>query len=121
MDEDFPSDADGDALRRVVALGNDLSRAMEIDYFIVVPNREVGEVFAALAERAGFRVELEQDEEASNADVGDEASHWTCYCSKTMLATYLGVTEAQIELDKLSRPLGGFIDGWGTSGNQGDT
>jgi hypothetical protein len=108
MNEDYPDDADGDALRRVAAMGADMSRPMEIDFFVVVPDREAGEAVARLAARAGYRTELVHDEE-------DDA--WDCYCSRRMLPTHEGVVTAQHELDQLGRPFGGRSDGWGTAGD----
>lgn len=109
MESPYPNDADGDALRRVVSLGADMSRRMDIDFFVAVPNRTSGEVIAALAAQVGYRTRQVYDEE-------DDA--WTCYCTKSMLATHEGVVEAQRELDMLSEPHSGYTDGWGTFGNR---
>jgi hypothetical protein len=111
MKRDYPNDADGDALRRVVACGNDMSRPMEIYFFVVVLDRSVGRKFARAASRAGYLTDMRRD---------DEDDVITCTCSKTMLATYDGVVHAQHELAELSRPLGGYTDGWGTFGNVKD-
>ena len=112
MDEDYPDDADGDALRRVAATGADMSRPMEIEFFVAVPGREAGEAVARLVAAAGYRPELVHDE---------EDDRWDCYCRKTMLATHEGVTAAQRDLDELGRAFGGSSDGWGTSGEPTDT
>ena len=108
MSDTYPDDADGDALRRVASTGADMSGPMDIDFFVVVPDREGGEALAQLAARAGYRTELLHD---------DEDDAWDCYCTKSMLPTYDGVVTAQCELDQLSRPFGGHTDGWATSGN----
>src|SRR5262249_33233075 len=108
MSDDYPNDADGDALRRLASTGAEMSRPMEIDFIVTVPDRETGEAFAEIAARSGYRTELVHDEE-------DDA--WDCYCSRTMLPTYEGIVAAQRDLDKLSRPFGGYSDGWGTPGN----
>ena len=107
MNTPYPDDEDGEALRRVAALGADMSRPMEIDFFVAVPDREAGEAVARLASGLGYRVEVVHDEE-------DDA--WDCYCTRVMLATYDGIVAAQRELDGLSRPFGGRSDGWGTPG-----
>lgn len=106
---DYPSDADGDALRRVAALGSDMTRPMEIDFIVAVPDREAGEALVRLAIEAGYHPELTYDE---------QEDAWDCCCRETMLPSYEGVTAAQRELEGLSRPLGGRTDGWGTSGKQ---
>ena|SRR5260370_13467950 len=112
MSETYPNDADGDALRRVASTGIDMSCPMDIDFFVTVPDREAGDAVAELATRTGYHTKLVHDEE-------DDA--WDCYCTKTMLATYDCVVDAQLELDELSRPFGGHSDGWGTSGKSTGT
>jgi Regulator of ribonuclease activity B len=111
MSNTYPDDADGDALRRVASLGADMSRAMEIDFFVSVPDRQAGESVARLASSLGYRTEMVHDEEDDT---------WGCYCTNPMLATYDGIVEVQRELDELSRPFGGHSDGWGTPGHSVD-
>jgi regulator of RNase E activity RraB len=114
----FPHDADGDALRRVAQSGSDMSRPMEIDFFVAVPDRQAGEHVARLAAFRGYQVKVVEDAHEEGDD--EEGDAWTCYCTKAMLATYDGVVEAQRELDDLSRHFGGRSDGWGTSGNSAE-
>ena len=91
MNNDYPNDADGDALRRV-ASDADMPRPMEIDFFVAVPDQATGEAVGDLATAAGYSVSLGKDEES-----GD----WTAYCAKVMMATYDSALHAQQELDKL--------------------
>ena len=111
MSNGYPAGADGDALRRVESLGADMSRPMDIDFFVSVPDQLAGESVAQLASGLGYTTSVVHDEE-------DDA--WDCYCTKFMLATHDGVVEAQRELDELSHPFGGFTDGWGTAGNSAE-
>jgi len=114
----FPDDADGDALRRVASLGSDMSRPMEIDFFVAVPDRQAGEQVAQLASLRGYRTRVVEDgDEEEDGEVGDT---WTCYSTKPMLATYDGVVAAQQELDEISYSYEGRSDGWGTPGNSTD-
>jgi regulator of RNase E activity RraB len=106
--EDLPNDADGDALRRILAHGSDLSKLMEIDYAVAVPDETAAHRVALAAEKAGFRARVRQDEESHS---------WTCYCSKTMIASHDNLLKDQKLLDDLSEPFGGYSDGWGTFGN----
>lgn len=108
MSDSYPDDADGDALRRVASTGADMSRPIVIDFFITVPDREAGEAVTQVVARFGYHAELVHDEE-------DDA--WDCYCQRTMFPTHEGIVEAQGELNELSRPFGGYSDGWGTPGN----
>ena len=107
MNDEIPLDADGDAIRRVLSMGMDLSRPVSVDFFVAVPDRQAGESVLPLAARAGYRGRLIYD--------SDDDS-WTCYCSKTMLLNHADIIVAQNELDELSRPYGAATDGWGTAG-----
>ncbi len=81
-----PKDADGDAVRRVICAGSDLTQPMEVDFFVAVPDLRSAEQVAAAAAAAGFRPRFERD-----AESGD----WTCYCSREMVLTYAALTEIQ--------------------------
>ena len=108
MSDDYPADADGAAIRRVVARGIDLSRPIDIDFVVDVPSKAAGERIKTLASRLGYQTILEADE--------DEIT-WTCYCSRRMLLTYDALVAARSALDAVCRPHGGSVDGWGTSGH----
>jgi hypothetical protein len=106
---DFPNDSDGGALRRVLADGSDMSRPMFIDFQVAMPSAEAANTLADMARKLGYRTSVYDSEECRLP--------WTCQCSTRMLATYDGVLAVQAELARLSSPLGGFPDGWGTFGN----
>ena len=106
--ENLPNDSDGDALRRLIGLGYDLSRPMSIDFFIAVPSEQAGLAVAEAAEKQGYRTSVEFD---------DEDQAWTCYCTCEMVPSYLGLIVVQSDLEQLSGPHGGYPDGWGTFGN----
>lgn len=108
MNEPYPNDTDGDALRRVAASGSDMTRPMEIDFHIAAPDRAAAEAIAQIAAKVGYRTKVYRH---------DDDNPWTCQCSKNILATYDGVVAAQDDLDDLSKPHGGHCDGWGTFGN----
>jgi hypothetical protein len=104
---DYPNDADGDALRRV-ATDSDMSRPMAIDFMVAVPDEQSGRAVAEAAQARGYATSVKRDEPSGG---------WTCYCTKSMLATHAGVLDAQAELDRVAQPHGGHSDGWGTFGN----
>ena len=80
----YPNDDDGDALRKVASMGCDMTRPMDIDFFVEVPSQEAGELVAEPASRSGYR---------TNVDHDDEDDAWTCYCTKRMVPTYEAVLE----------------------------
>ncbi len=90
-------------------LARRVSKTMDIDFAVEVPDRDAGQVVAERASLLGYRGKVARD---------SEDGAWTCYCTKSMLATYEGVVAAQGELEAISAPLGGHCDGWGTFGNQ---
>src|SRR5512133_2278985 len=98
---DYPDDADGAALRRVAEHGSDMSKPMEIDFMLAAPDEAAARAIARAAEQHGYGVHVSRDSEA-----GD----WTCYCTRTMLATYDGLIRTQEQLDALSRRLGGYAE-----------
>jgi len=105
---EIPNDATGDALRRLRDCGSNLSKPMEIDFFVAAPSRESGERISAEVTALGFQVSLEQDE---------ESDAWTCYCSKTLVPEHALVSKIEAELGEIARPYGGFVDGFGSYGN----
>lgn len=107
--DDLPNDADGDALRRLIADGSDLNREMEIDFAMAIPDQDAGIQFAPLAEKLGFRTSVYVDE---------DSGEWTCYCSKRIVPSYTTMIEIQNSLAKLGEPFAAYPDGWGSFGNR---
>ncbi|MEW4455192.1 ribonuclease E inhibitor RraB [Bremerella sp. JC817] len=97
------------ALELIEADGSDLSQPLEMDFFIAVPSQQSGEQIAEEARKIGFETSVEQDE---------ESGEWTCYCTKTILASVDTVFDIEETLDDLAEPFGGYSDGFGTFGNK---
>lgn len=108
MDDELPQDSDGDALRRLLATGSDLSKEMEIDFAVDIPDRDTGLALAADVEPLGFRTNVDQD---------SQTGKWTCYCSRKMIPSYDAVVAVQKTLEDVGRPYNAKPDGWGTFGN----
>jgi len=108
MTADYPNDADGDALRRVAATGNEMSKPMDIDFQIAVPDEAAATRVAVEAAKLGYRISIYESM---------PCCPWTCNCTRTMLAEYDAIIAVQAELDAIARPLGGYADGWGAFGN----
>ena len=104
----FPNDADGDALRSLVQTGSDLSKSMDIDFAVAVPDQASGFSFALAARNLGFVTSVEQD---------TETGEWTCYCTRTMVPSYEHIVSMQRSLEEVGRPYNAVPDGWGTFGN----
>ena len=106
--DSIPNDEDGISLLNLREHGSDLSKPMEIDFFVAVPNPEVGELIKPLIEKLGFKCSLEQDEETSD---------WTLYCFIFVVPAYSTIIDIQKRLNEVSNPHGAKSDGWGSYGN----
>ncbi|HEY3787713.1 MAG TPA: ribonuclease E inhibitor RraB, partial [Urbifossiella sp.] len=93
---------------RLIAIGSDLSKEMEIDFAVAVPNETIGNAFAATIEKMGLETSVEVD---------DEDGTWTCYCMCIMVPDYDAIIRIQRTLEEIGRPLNAKPDGWGTFGN----
>jgi Regulator of ribonuclease activity B len=103
-----PGDDTNAALMKYEADGSDLTKPMEIDFFVAVFSEEKGNLVSSEAQALGFRTNVELD---------IETSEWTCYCTKTLIPEYSEVVRIEQQLDDLARPHGGYIDGFGSYGN----
>lgn len=106
---DFPSDANGDVLRRLVASGDDLTQARIIEFVHVMPREAAARQMAASAQRLGFTVSVYQPDD----DDGRMTSDWEVICSLEMVPSHASITETELRLDKLAKSFGGYADGWG--------
>lgn len=104
----LPDDATGKALQRIQKNGPDLSKPMDVDFFVAIPTRNDGERFATQIRELGFKTSVEQDEETGN---------WTCYCSKQIIPKYDVVISIECQLMDLAKHFEGYVDGFGSYGN----
>lgn len=106
--ERLPEDATGQALRRYVEHGSDLTRPMKMDFFVSVPSEEIGRQVARHAQRMGYETAVTLDEETGS---------WTCTCTRTIVPSYDHVCAVEAELDAIGQEYGGYADGFGSYGN----
>jgi hypothetical protein len=121
MEPDFPSDLDGDGLRRLAALGHNLSLPMDLEFHVAIPDESSAMKVAMEAARLGYLTDIWQDHEDHWSDPGAVSSLcWRCRCTKRLVPDYPAIVAIQEELDRIARPLGGYSDGWDSVGNDGD-
>ncbi len=101
-------DATRAALERIALDGSDMSRPLDMDFFVAVPDAAAGNVVATRAAELGFATNVEQDA---------ESQEWTCYCTKRLVPTFDAVVAIEQQLEALARDVGGYADGFGTFGN----
>ncbi|MDB0280093.1 ribonuclease E inhibitor RraB [Acinetobacter seifertii] len=104
----FPNDATGDALNAFKKNGFDLTKPMEIDFFIAIPSEEIGEKISTEVKRLGCKASVEQDE---------ITKEWTCYCTNTMIPFYDDIIKFEEDLNNIASQYGGYTDGFGSFGN----
>ncbi|KKI91348.1 cytoplasmic protein [Bacillus sp. SA1-12] len=100
----FPKDEDGQVLKMLYKEGVDFKQLQNVDLFISVPDKKSGEAVLKALSEEGFHCEVEQD---------DETEEWTCFCYVKMLLIHEDIVNIQKRLDELSKPYGGYTDGWG--------
>ncbi len=105
----FPNDADGGALKTLYELGTDFNKPHVVEFCIAVPDKKIGEKITKLVEKYGFNCSL---------DYSNQYNDWTCTCSKSMMLVYEDLIKVQALLDEISKPYGGYSDGWGVWGGQ---
>ncbi|MFT3787706.1 MAG: ribonuclease E inhibitor RraB [Tepidisphaeraceae bacterium] len=109
MYDDFPNDADGDAIRRVAEAGHDLRSSMPVDFRILVAD-----------ENAARAIAIEAQDRAFSAAIGPaETGGWQVIVTRSMLLRYWDVVQLQKDLNDLAEPFEGYCDAWATVGNRG--
>ncbi|WP_445493238.1 ribonuclease E inhibitor RraB [Niallia sp. 03133] len=99
----FPNDEDGQVLNELYKYGLDFNSKHKVDFFIVIPDKLVGEKISKLVSKEDFEILISMDEDGG----------WSCCCQKTIYLTYENVVNIQEYLDEVSSPFGGILDGWG--------
>lgn len=102
----FPSDANGDALRRMKDQGDDLTLPRRIEYTVVFPNQNSALSFAQYIGTLGYDVSLDFSETV-------EGLPWEVIVVKHMVPSHDGIREFEIVLQTAADPLEGRNDGWG--------
>ena len=108
-----PDDDTGDALRRLEADGDDLTRARNIDFTIVFPNQFTADRFAEHFRERGHAVSVE----FSQADEGFPCG---VVVVNNMTPSHEAITAFESELQDVANPLGGKNDGWGCFAEPGE-
>jgi Regulator of ribonuclease activity B len=106
----YPNDANGDALRRMEAQGDDLTRPRNIDFSVAFADAKSAEQFAAHFRALGHEVSVESTET-------DQGFPWDVVVVQHMVPSYDGITNFENLLQSTANALGGHNDGWGCFSN----
>ena len=101
----FHNDANGDALRRMEAQGDDLTRPRSIEFTVVFPNQNSANQFASHIGALGHEVSLEISETV-------EGFPWDVIVVKQMVPSHNEIEEFETVLQTAAGAFGGRNDGW---------
>jgi hypothetical protein len=102
----YPDDANGDALRRMEAEGDVLSRPRNIDFNVVFADERSAEQFAQHFRALGQEVSVE-------AAGTDQGFPWDVVVVQHMVPSYDGISSFESLLQSVADRWGGHNDGWG--------
>lgn len=106
----FPDDGNGDMLQALADAGVDLSKSLELDFYLVFPDKQKAETAlnALTALDEGGEVELNFN----------DLEQWELIVSLNMVPDHTAITAKEAELDKFAKKFGGYNDGWGVMQHQ---
>ena len=104
--ESFPDDENGDVLRRLQASGDDLSKPRDIDFSVIFPDEPSARRFAQLFDGGSVNVKVEKSD-------ADADRPWDVTVTPHMIPSHAGITQFEIELERVASQFGGLNDGWG--------
>ena len=107
-----PNDDDGDALRRLEAEGDDLSRSRDVDFNLVFPDEARAIDFAHRFRRDGYSATVRFENVV-------ETHPWGVLVVKNMIPTHTGITDFERELQDVADGFDGYNDGWGCIAQSG--
>ena len=102
--QDFPRDADGDALRKLHDAGSDLSKPHNVDFYLCFVDENAARTVADRVRQLTVRAHVKLEEDG----------RWTCFCQNTMVPSYDNIVALDRRLEALCREFGGEYEGWGT-------
>ena len=101
---DFPNDANGDVFRRMVANGDDLTKARTIDFCFVFQERKEALLFAGIVNEQDFEVCISYNK---------RQEMWQVIIKRHMVPTHKGITALEHALTTKAKCFDGEADGWG--------
>lgn len=102
----YPGDANGDALRRMEAEGDDLTRPRNIEFTVVFPNENTATQFADYFRALGCAVSAELAGTVQDFP-------WDIIVVRHMVPSHEEIGTFEDSLQQVADTLGGHNDGWG--------
>jgi hypothetical protein len=110
IDQEYPDDENGDVLRRMAAMGTDLTSPRVVDFEHCFPNEDSARAFQRAVVGTVMRATVIRPE--PEHDRG-----WEVQCKVRLIPTHDAITSTELRLANVARDFGGFADGWGSLSN----
>ncbi|NRD74602.1 ribonuclease E inhibitor RraB [Shewanella sp. VB17] len=107
----FPDDDNGKMLAAMSEAGIDLSKQLDVDFFLVFDDQRDAE--SATEELANSDMEGEME-----LHLNDEVGKWELIVCVKMVPEYQAIVDKELELNQFAVEFGGITDGWGVMQHQ---
>ena len=106
MSIEFPSNASGQTLRRLLESGDDFSKLRDVDFSVIFRKEADANSFVSEFSNRSDSISLEYVEEL-------EDRLWDVTLTKNMSLSYASIVELENEINQISDRFDGCLDGWG--------
>ncbi|ABE55789.1 protein of unknown function DUF1260 [Shewanella denitrificans OS217] len=107
----FPDDDNGEMLKAMAEAGIDLSKALEVDFFLVFDEQRDAESALEALSQSDLEGELE-------LVFDDEIAKWELIVAINMVPAYDALVAKETELNTFAAEFDGMTDGWGVMQHQ---
>lgn len=107
----FPNDDNGATLREMHEAGVDLSKPLDVDFYLIFKTQKDAE--AMIAELA------DSDETGTALEKNEVHDDWDLRCTVNMVPSHTQITLRESLFEKMAEKHGGLGDGWGVT-EEGD-
>jgi hypothetical protein len=107
----FPDDDNGEMLKAMAEAGIDLSKALEVDFFLVFDEQRDAESALEALSQSDLEGELE-------LVFDDEIAKWELIVAINMVPAYEALVAKETELNTFAAEFDGMTDGWGVMQHQ---
>ncbi|ASJ96348.1 MULTISPECIES: ribonuclease E inhibitor RraB [Shewanella] len=107
----YPDDDNGKMLAAMADAGIDLTKALDVDFFLVFEDQRDAESAVEELAKSDLEGELE-------LHLNDELGKWELIVCINMVPEYQAIVDQEFELNEFAAEFGGATDGWGVMQHQ---
>tara|TARA_R110002126_G_scaffold22656_6_gene80506 strand:- start:1108 stop:1494 length:387 start_codon:yes stop_codon:yes gene_type:complete len=108
----FPEDDNGQMLAAMADAGIDLTKSIEVDFFLVFDDQRDAESALEALSQTDMQGEIE-------LNFDEENTKWEVIVCLQMVPEYAALVGKETELNSFAQEFDGISDGWGVMQNQG--